>query len=263
MGGYRIDAEGLEVKFGKKQVLNGISVSILPGECVGILGASGCGKSTLLRVLSGKLQPGNGAVLVNENEPACNPRGSIGFVPQDDIVHLGLTVEAALRYSAMLRLGSKEDGYKAADKVIGLLGLEEHRRTRVGRLSGGQRRRVSIGAELLGEPQVLFLDEPTSGLDPALENQVMHFCADLAADGRTIVLTTHIMQSLACLSLTLVLSGGRMVWYGPPDEMLSWFGVSCPGDIYMIIDQDAGELARRFAGSPYYYRYVSKRLEEL
>ncbi len=257
----RVDASGLSVSFGRQVILRDLSLSVLPGECVGILGASGCGKSTLLRVLAGLQDPDSGAVRLDGRQPGEVPAGAVGFVPQDDIVHLALRVESALGYSARLRLGPVPELRARVDQVIDMVGLGERRKVRVGRLSGGQRKRVSIGVELLGGPGLLFLDEPTSGLDPALEEHFMALFRQLADGGRTVILTTHVLQSLHRLDLVGVLAAGRLAWYGPPSEMLGWFGVREARDIYSLLASSGASRATRFARTPWFHRFVRARLE--
>lgn len=255
--GTRVDARDVKVRFGRNQILKGLSLSVFPGECVGILGASGCGKSTLLKVLAGLLAPTEGEVRLSGDTGPC------GFVPQDDIVHTALRVESALGYSARLRLGDRLDRKQLearVDEVVRILGLEERRRVKIGRLSGGQRKRVSIGVELLTSPGLMFLDEPTSGLDPALEEHFMELFRKLADGGRTVLLTTHVLQSLHRLDLVGVMAAGRLAYYGPPGEMLAFFGVSEAREVYAKLAQ-GDALANRFQASLHHRKYVLDRLQ--
>jgi putative ABC transport system ATP-binding protein len=256
----RVEASGLAKSYGRQSVLKGLSLSVLPGECVGLLGGSGCGKSTLLRLLAGLQEPDAGTVRLDGRPPSEIPAGTVGFVPQDDIVHLALRVESALSYSARLRLGESADLQARVDQTLDLLDLTPRRRARIGRLSGGQRKRVSIGVELLGGPGLLFLDEPTSGLDPALEEHFMELFRTLADGGRTVLLTTHVLQSLNRLDLVAVLGGGRLAWYGPPSEMLSWFGVREAREVYSLLTSEGAALASRYASSSWYRDLVLQRL---
>ncbi len=257
----RVEASGLAKSHGRHSVLKGLSLSVLPGECVGILGSSGCGKSTLLGLLAGLLEPDAGSVRLDGRPPRELPAGAIGFVPQDDIVHLALRVESALDYAARLRLGGEGDLQARVDGILELLDLKEQRGVRIGRLSGGQRKRVSIGVELLGGPGLLFLDEPTAGLDPALEERFMDLFRNLADGGRTVLLTTHVLQSLSRLDLVAVLGGGGLAWYGPPSEMLSWFRVGEAREIYPLLASEGSALVRRYAGSSWHRDLVLRRPE--
>lgn len=253
----RVDATGLSVRAGRLKILQDLTVSVLSGEFVGILGPSGCGKSTLLRALSGQQKLSGGKVFLDQKE--LRDTRQLGFVPQDDIVHTSLTVEKALQYSARLRLPDAEIG-PAVEEVITQLELGERRKTRIERLSGGQRKRVSIGVELLTKPQVLFLDEPTAGLDPALEEQFMDLCRQLARQQRTVLMTTHVMQSLDRLDLVMVMCAGRLVYFGPPGQVAGHFGVGHLNDIYRQLSAAAAEgLAARYAGSSLALHYVQGR----
>ena len=260
----RIDAQTLGFKAGKNVILHDLSLSILPGELVGILGPSGCGKSTLLRLCSGQLQPTQGRVLLNGRPPG-SPElaGAVGFVPQDDVVHGMLRVERELIYAARLRMpaGTAEAAVeKRVREVIDMVELAERRTQRIDRLSGGQRKRVSIGLELLTEPDLLFLDEPTSGLDPALEETMTALFRKIASGGRTVVLTTHIMQSLHRLDMVAVLGAGRLLFFGRPWEASAFFGVSQLQEIYKLLTAQAVPgLAEQFRQSPYFAQYIAAR----
>jgi ABC-type multidrug transport system ATPase subunit/CRP-like cAMP-binding protein len=218
-GGIRVDALDLTRLVGSGDVtLHDVSLSIYPGELVCIVGASGAGKTTLLNGLSG-LQPAtSGRVLYNGIDYYTYFdlfRRSLGYVPQDDIVHPELTVEQTLYYAARLRLpddtNREEIGERISD-VLATLELTDCRGLEVRSLSGGQRKRVSIGVELLTQPGIFYLDEPTSGLDPGLDARMMDLFRKLADGGRTVVLTTHnLATGLRLGTRAAVLDRGRLV----------------------------------------------------
>lgn len=262
-----VQARGVGFAVKKTVILEDISLVVEPGECVGVLGPSGCGKSTLLRLLSGQARPTSGQVLIGDSEP--DPRDlarnrRIGFVPQDDIVHMALSVERALEYAARLRMrpdATEEDHRKAVDAVLAQLDLEERRKLKVKRLSGGQRKRVSIGVELLTRPDLLFMDEPTSGLDPALEEQFMELCRKLSREGRAVIVTTHVLQSLDRFDLVAVMARGRLAYFGPPAQAPAYFGVPGIQEVYRQLQTgDPADMAARFASSPQQMAWVRERL---
>ncbi len=259
----RLDARKLAFRVGKTEILQDVSLSVLAGEFVGVLGPSGCGKSTLLKVLGGQLQASEGAVTFDGASFQPDTGRSIGFVPQDDIVHLGLTVEKALHYSARLRMDGEatpEQHQAAVEEALTQLDLKERRGLKISKLSGGQRKRVSIGVELLTQPSLLFLDEPTSGLDPALEEQFMQLCRQLARSGRTVVTTTHILQSLNLLDLVVVLTAGRLAYFGPVTEMGAFFGLAHPQEVYRLLQrEEPADLASRYLRSSIQMEYVRER----
>lgn len=231
---------------GGRVILNKVSLAISPREFVAIVGGSGAGKSTLLGALSGLVRPNEGQVLVNGDDYYAHfdaYRGEIGYVPQSDILHQGLTVEDALRYQALLRLPEDTAAAEIAarvERVLEDVEIADRRGVAICNLSGGQRKRVSIAAELLADPSLFFLDEPTSGLDPGLEKRLMFTLRRLADAGRTVVLVTHATANIHQCDHVAFLAEGRLVWFGPPAEALAHFGVR-DGDFADIYTKLEGE----------------------
>ena len=234
----RVSAHGLIVDVRKDgralRILQGISLEIGRGEFVGILGGSGQGKSTLLNALCGANPASGGEVLISgvplTSREQVNAAG-VGFVPQDDIVHPELTVGQAITYSARLRLDLPSAQIAAlVERVIERLSLAEHRDKRVARLSGGQRKRVSVAIELLAKPSVLFLDEPSSGLDPATEADLMALLQSLRLTNLTVVCTTHVLQKAYLFDRLVFIHGGRLIFIGTADEARQHFLARGAGD---------------------------------
>ncbi len=268
-GNARLDAIGLcrEVS-GGQLILRDVSLSILPREFVAVVGVSGAGKSTLANALSGFRCADRGAVLLNGTDFYANLdalRESVGYVPQDDIIHRELTVEQALWYAACLRLpedtvrGELED---RVEQVLAELQLTERRHLSITQLSGGQRKRVSIGVELLTKPRLFFLDEPTSGLDPGLETEMMRLFRRLSDLGHTLIVITHATTNIhLCDQLVFLARGGALAYYGPPREALQYFGVREFPEIYARVESVASEeWERRYRASDNYRRLVCDRL---
>ena len=210
-------------------ILDDIRLTIPPSRFVGIIGPSGAGKSSLLTTLSGLRAPESGSVLVDGRDIYSGHEArSFGFVPQEDIVHEELTVAEALRYSARLRLPASTpplEIHKLIVQTMDQLRLRPHASKSICHLSGGQRKRVSVGVELLAKPAVLFLDEPSSGLDPATEFQLMELLRDLADTGCTIVCTTHVMENAYLMDQLIVLVGGCLSFQGSAQSAREYFGV--------------------------------------
>lgn len=252
-------------------LLQDISLSLEGREFVALVGVSGAGKSTLLDALNGFRPARSGHVLVNGVDLYDNfdaYRTDLGYVPQDDIIHRELPVGRALSYSAQLRLPpdtTKAEREERIETVMATLNLGERRDLPIARLSGGQRKRVSIGAELLMQPGLFFLDEATSGLDPGTESQMMRLLRSLADQGHTVVLVTHATKNvMLCDQVVFLAKGGHLAWYGPPDEALEYFEVDDFDGIYERLD---GELSpevwgQKYAESPHYDRYVRQRLRK-
>jgi ABC-type multidrug transport system ATPase subunit len=227
---------------GGRALLSNISFSIAPGEIVAIVGASGAGKTTLLNAMAGVTPPSLGRILFNGRELYDNLdgfRSSLGYVPQDDIIHKDLPLVTTLRYAARLRLpasASAADREASVQNALEVLGLTERAHLPVKKLSGGQRKRASIGAELLTEPDIFFLDEPTSGLDPATSNDLMRLMRRLADAGSTVVLTTHVMSDLRlCDKVIFLTRDGQLAFCGSPELALEYFEASSHDEIYEIL----------------------------
>jgi ABC-type lipoprotein export system ATPase subunit len=189
--------------------------------------------------MAGVTVPTEGMVTLNE-EPVTARLTDIGYVPQQEIVHPRLTVDEALGYAARLRLphDTKSGDRKATiQRVLSELSLEGSVDTRIGDLSGGERKRVGVASELLNRPSMLFLDEPTTGLDPALESQMMELFRNLARPGsRAVVVVTHATKNLAlCDKLAVIGRGGELCFFGRPDEGLAFFGVDAYDDVYTAL----------------------------
>jgi ABC-type multidrug transport system ATPase subunit len=256
----RVRDARVDVQVGKRgnpvgrTILRDVLLHLPPASMTAVAGPSGAGKTTLMRLLSGQQPAAAGTVEYNGTDLAqCRQAYAplMGYVPQEDIVHADLTVQEALDYQARLRLGSEAPAATRDARigyVLSLLGLTEQRGQLVRTLSGGQRKRVSIACELLNEPQIIFLDEPTSGLDPGLDKRMMLLLRLLADQGRTVVLTTHAIAHVdVCDTLVLVGPGGNVIYAGPPDAALEWFGVQALGDVFALVDtpEAAAAAARR------------------
>ncbi len=265
--GTRIDIQKLGKKIGLRgMLLKDISFSVYPGELIGILGPSGSGKSTLIKSLNGYIKAEAGKIYINGLELYSNLdkfKSLIGYVPQDDIIHKTLSVYKALYYTALLRLPPQTDKkyiQARVEQILKIIELEDRKKTNISRLSGGQRKRVSIGVELITKPPLLFLDEPTAGLDPSLECKMMKLFRNLANEGRTVLLSTHIMESVGYLDLIVILVRGRLAYFGPPDYALKYFQVPRFLEIYEKLEEADGETwANSYQNSGLYDKMVLGR----
>jgi ABC transport system ATP-binding/permease protein len=258
--GVGLRAFNVTVKAGGKTILQPVSLTVGRGEVLALIGSSGAGKSTLLRVLAGISKPSGGEVLVDE-DPIASRLADLGYLPQQDTIHERLTVREALAYAAALRLPADTSAAEIAARVDGVLAeLEITARAGllISSLSGGQKKRVACGVELVGQPTMLFLDEPTSGLDPPLERQLMQTVRKLADDGRGVVVTTHATSSIAlCDTLAIMAPGGRLAYVGEPQQALARFGVEHYDQLYEAVPTPEVEEeapprlpARRLAPTP-------------
>ena len=275
-GSIRIDALHLK-KVGTKEtiLINDISVAIPPRKFVALVGGSGAGKSTLMDALNGLRPAQQGAVLYNGQDYYHHLAAfstQLGYVPQDDIIHRDLTVERALYYAAKMRLPSdftEEQVNQRINEVLEDVEMTFRRRLLVSKLSGGQRKRVSIALELLANPSVFFLDEPTSGLDPGLDRKMMFLLRKLADKGHTIVLVTHATNNInACDDVCFLCQGGRLAYYGPPDDAKAYFSKTDFAEIYSALEPTEdnpnipAQAEEKFKASPDFQKYVIAPLNQ-
>jgi ABC-type multidrug transport system ATPase subunit/pSer/pThr/pTyr-binding forkhead associated (FHA) protein len=268
----RLDALHLNQFVGKRtNLLQDISLAIEPREFVAIVGVSGAGKSTLLDALTGFRPASAGTVLVNGADLYRNFdafRTSIGYVPQDDIIHKELTVDQALNYAARLRLPADTSAAERERRVIQVLdtlNLAERKHVPIQKLSGGQRKRVSIGVELLTQPGLFFLDEATSGLDPGTESQLMRLLRQLADEGHTILLITHATKNvMLCDQVAFLAKGGNLAYYGPPKQALEYFGVQDFDAIYQKLENEKTPQVwhEEYRQASQFKQYVVARLQD-
>jgi ABC-type multidrug transport system ATPase subunit len=268
----RLEAHGLEKVIiqadGKpRKLLDNINLAVEPGEFVSLLGPSGSGKSTLMDCLNGRRPASGGKVLANGEDFYLNFdsfRQSLGYVPQRDIVHTQLPIARALYYTARLRLPgdtTRKELETRIDEVVQQMELEPHQNTVIGQLSGGQIKRVSLGAELLARPCLLYIDEATSGLDAGTETRMMHLFRQLADEGKSVLCITHNVDNVDLCHLILVLARGKLVYFGPPAEARTYFGVSRISEIYDTLAAKEPEAwEQQFRASELYRAYVAGRL---
>jgi ABC transport system ATP-binding/permease protein len=212
------------------RILDGVTFPLAPASLMAVIGPSGAGKTTLLGALTGFRPPRAGQLLYGGRDFYAayeEFRSRTGYVPQDDVLHAGLTVSDALTFAARLRFAPDVDRSAREARVrevLDELNLDDRSGTRIDRLSGGQRKRVNVALELLTRPELLFLDEPTSGLDPGNEEQVMHLLRDLADGGRIVIVVTHSVASLElCDRLLFLAAGGKTAYFGTPTDATAYF----------------------------------------
>ncbi|KAG2542099.1 ABC transporter G family member 26-like [Panicum virgatum] len=217
-----------------KHILKGIAGSVDPGEILALMGPSGSGKTTLLKILGGRLSGGiKGQITYNDTPYSPYLKKRIGFVTQDDVLFPQLTVEETLVFAAFLRLParmSKQQKRDRVDAIITELNLERCRHTKIGGafvrgVSGGERKRTSIGYEILVDPSLLLLDEPTSGLDSTSASKLILILQRLAKTRRTIITTIHQPSSrmFHMFDKLLLISDGHAIYHGKARDCMHHF----------------------------------------
>ncbi|TXS56287.1 ABC transporter ATP-binding protein [Streptomyces sp. t39] len=222
--GVAVLGRGLTVERGGRAVLRGLDFTVHSGRITGLLGPSGCGKSTLMRSVVGTQAGATGTLEVlgrPAGHPALRPR--IGYVTQAPSVYDDLTVRQNLDYFAAVLLpgrAARDTRHAAVARAVADVGLTAHADALAGRLSGGQRSRVSLAVALLGTPELLVLDEPTVGLDPVLRRDLWDLFHRLAADrGTTILVSSHVMDEAERCHRLILLREGRILAEDTPDDL--------------------------------------------
>jgi ABC-type multidrug transport system ATPase subunit len=268
-GDVSLAARDLTVRLpGGKVLLDHVTFPLGERCLLGVIGPSGAGKSTLLGALTGMRPATDGSVLYDQRDlytHYAELRHRIGLVPQENILHTQLSARRALGYAAELRFPrdtSKAERQRRITEVLGELSLTAHADTRTASLSGGQQKRVNVALELLTKPSLLFLDEPTSGLDPGLDKSVMEMMADLAHDGRTVIVVTHSVANLnLCDRLLVLVPGGKIAYFGPPADGLKHFGKPGWAEVFQAFDAEPNrDWAGEYRNSGYHHRYVAAEM---
>ncbi len=208
--GATLTVRAVAKRFGSRTALAPLSFELEPGQLVGIIGPNGAGKTTLLSILAGVSQPSAGEVL--------QPAGKVGWVPQQPALYSKLSVAENLRLFA--RLEKVDDPDATVLRMLGQTDLEDRAGDEIGKLSGGNQQRVNIAIGLLCEPAVLLLDEPSASLDPRQRERLWEFIGGLAADGTTVVFSTHnVAEAERYADRLLVLVDGDLLFTGTPGEL--------------------------------------------
>jgi ABC-2 type transport system ATP-binding protein len=216
-----ISISGLVVSRGGRRVLDGISLEVAAGRITGLLGPSGCGKSTLMRAIVGVQRVAAGTVRVLGADAGDPPlRRRVGYVTQAPSIYADLSVRENLAYFARV-LSAPGD---AVAQVTDTVDLTAYANTLTGRLSGGQRARVSLAVALLGSPELLVLDEPTVGLDPVLRQELWATFRRLAARGVTLLVSSHVMDEAERCDDLILMRDGAVLAAEPREHLLARTG---------------------------------------
>jgi ABC-2 type transport system ATP-binding protein len=233
-----IRADSLVKTFGEIRAVDGVTFELVPGRIYGLLGPNGSGKTTLIRLLTGLATATEGTVeVLGVRMPSRTNLERIGYMTQGDGIYPALTVADNARFFGAMY------GVRDRDAIIGALTtveLADRADTVTGTLSGGQRRRLSLACALVHRPSVLFLDEPTVGVDPQLRVQFWDHFRQLARDGVTIVVSSHVMDEADRCDELLFMRSGHVIARGPGDELLAQAGAATMEQAFLAY---AGDVA--------------------
>lgn len=237
-------AQSLTVRVSEREkpILDHVSFTMKAGEFVCVLGPSGAGKSTLVKCLQGLQSTVEGSLLFGGTPIHSNPtilNGLVGYVPQQMSLHETLTVHQVVHFAARLRLPADTRPDELAEQVgkaLRAMGIERLADQKICSLSGGERKRVELAAELVVDPAILLVDEATSSLDPASEARVMEVLAQTARQGKLVLCVTHHLDNISKADNLLILGDGKVVYLGPPEGACGHFGVNHLSDAFVCLE---------------------------
>lgn len=207
--------------FEKKKVINDVTFTIPSGEICCLLGPSGAGKTTMIRLMIGAIAADNGEILLNNvSMPNMEMLKRIGFMPQNDALYDDLSAEANLSFFGGLYHLDKNKLKRRIDEVLALVDLTEDKKKLVRYFSGGMKKRLSLAAAILHEPDVLFLDEPTVGIDPVLRRTIWNQFHEFKNTGTTIIVSTHVMDEVTECDKAGLIYGGALIQYDTVPRLL-------------------------------------------
>jgi ABC-2 type transport system ATP-binding protein len=223
-----IEVNDLKKSFGENQAVQGVSFDVEEGEIFSLLGPNGAGKTTTISMLSCLLRPNQGDALVmghSISTDAMGVKSVLGVVPQELALYEDLTARENLTFWGKM-YGLRGSALKSrVDEVLDVIGLRDRANERVGKYSGGMKRRVNIGVALLHKPKVIYMDEPTVGIDPQSRRNILDSVVALKNQGMTVLYTTHYMEEAQELSKHIgIMDHGKLIASGTNDELVKLVG---------------------------------------
>lgn len=224
----------------RKTVLDGVNFKLNRGQIICLLGPSGCGKTTMVNLIMGRLIPTEGSVSVmGEQAPYKNARSKVGYMPQEDALYDDITAAENLKFFGAMNGMNAKDIKPRVEEMLALGRLDDEGKTMVSNFSGGMKRRLSLGVALMHNPDLLVLDEPTVGLDPDHRRRIWNEFDRMAAAGKTILVTTHVMDEAERCSSIAMLYNGKIIAEGSPAQILEATGAENLEDAFLALEEEA------------------------
>lgn len=234
MGQAIIDLQHLAKKFGDETVLKDINLTVNKSEIVGLIGPSGAGKSTVIKVTLGmEVASGGSAKVFDTTMPNRQLLGRIGYMAQTDALYDALTGKENLVFYGKMKGIKKTQMAAEVAHVAQVVDLTKDLNKRVSGYSGGMMRRLSLAIALLGSPELLILDEPTVGIDPALRRQIWAELARIKGEGRSILITTHVMDEAELTDRVALLLDGKVMAFDRPDVLKKQYAVPTIEEVFL------------------------------
>jgi ABC-2 type transport system ATP-binding protein len=247
-----IELNNLQKSFGDLKAVDGVSFAVQEGEIFSLLGPNGAGKTTTLSMLSTLLRPDDGDAFVLGHSIRSEPmkvKESLGVVPQEIALYEDLSARENLVFWGKM-YGLRGTALKnRVDEVLETIGLTDRQKGRVGKFSGGMKRRVNIGVALLHKPRVIYMDEPTVGIDPQSRRSILDSVVSLKDQGMTVLYTTHYMEEAQELSDHIaIMDNGKVIAAGTPDELVKLVGQS--DRITLTINSESSRILEQWRATP-------------
>ena len=220
-----LEVHDLKKTFGSRKAVDGIQFSLKEGEVYGLLGPNGAGKSTTIAMICGLVKPDNGTIRIQGED--LHKRGRsvkqhLGIVPQEPALYTNLSAEENLRFWAVLNSVPQKQIDAAVERVLKLVGLEERRKGKISKYSGGMKRRLNIAAGLIHQPKLLIMDEPTVGIDPQSRHHILETVRRLKDAGMTVLYTSHYVEEVEYLCDRVgIMDNGAMIAEGTVSHLLA------------------------------------------
>jgi len=223
-----LDVKNLDKSFGSRKAVNEVSFSVSEGEVFGLLGPNGAGKSTTLSLICGIQKPGKGSIKVGQWDIATETlkaKALIGVVPQEPALYPQLSARANLRFWGELQGLSGTELNEAVERTLKIVGLSDRADDRIGKYSGGMKRRLNIGAGIIHSPKLIIMDEPTVGVDPQSRRHILDTVKNLKNEGTTVIYTSHYVEEVEDIcDRVAIMDHGKIIISGTVTELLNQAG---------------------------------------
>lgn len=236
---YLINLTHLRKSYGKQTVLHDINLNVMPEEIVGLIGPSGAGKSTTIKTMLGmeKVNEG-GALILNTEMPNRQILSKIGYMAQSDALYETLTAKENLQFFGKMKGVSGTELEQEIAYTADVVELTADLNKRVANYSGGMKRRLSLAIALLGQPELLVLDEPTVGIDPSLRRKIWHELKLIRDQGRSVLITTHVMDEAELTDRVALLLNGKIIAFAEPKKLEEQYQVDSIEDVFLKAESE-------------------------
>lgn len=231
--------KNISKSYGKAEVLKDVSLTVKEGEILGLIGPSGSGKTTLVKTIMGMERPSGGNVeVLNKKMPNLEVLQNLGYMAQSDALYNDLSAKDNLVFFAKLFKISKKEIPARIEYVANLVNLSSQLNKKVSAYSGGMKRRLSLAISLIQDPPLLILDEPTVGIDPVLRLSIWEELLELKAKGKSIIVTTHVMDEAEKCDRLALIRDGKIIAQGSPSDLKKDYNVTTIEEVFLKAGRD-------------------------